>query len=346
MRIVKSFIPIVLLLFIAFSAMGSAFAELSVEMEPKTNLHVGDTVTITVSASNDMIFDWYPVQVYVPIPNGLQYVSHVVPDRVLQNYDPSSGIWDVNRMRHDERGHLKTLIINCKILPSAAGERIIAKAKFQQVVIELNGRDITADQAPARDDISDPVALLSPPGAGFTAYPPTGASPLTVDFTDTSSNYPTSWQWNFGDGTTSKLQNPQHTYTESGKYTVSLTVTNSAGSDSEVKSSYITVTGGGTGTNGTGGGNGTGNGGYNQNGLITSFGNTKVQAALQNFTAGGSNDPLLNQRKEGGGNNGKTYEVTKDSSQNLGQMTNYLLAVLLIVALLLIGYFYGIRRKE
>lgn len=51
-----------------------------------------------------------------------------------------------------------------------------------------------------------------------------------VDFTDQSSNIPTSWNWAFGDGNTSTLQNPSHTYTAPGTYTVTLTATNAQGS--------------------------------------------------------------------------------------------------------------------
>lgn len=53
----------------------------------------------------------------------------------------------------------------------------------------------------------------------------------TYLFTDLSSNLPTSWLWDFGDGNTSEQQNPQHTYDDPGEYTVCLTVTNEQGSD-------------------------------------------------------------------------------------------------------------------
>ncbi len=81
------------------------------------------------------------------------------------------------------------------------------------------------------------------PNANFTATPTTGEVSLTVNFTDQSTNSPTSWSWNFGDGGTSSAQNPSHTYTSAGIYTVTLTATNSYGSDDEVKTGYITVTG-------------------------------------------------------------------------------------------------------
>lgn len=63
----------------------------------------------------------------------------------------------------------------------------------------------------------------------------------SVQFTDQSENSPTAWLWDFGDGTTSTSRNPSHIYSSAGRYTVTLTVTNSFGSDNETKVSYITV---------------------------------------------------------------------------------------------------------
>ena len=62
-----------------------------------------------------------------------------------------------------------------------------------------------------------------------------------VNFTDLSTNAPTSWLWNFGDGGTSSAQNPSHTYTTAGKYTVSLKATNAGGSDTEQKINHVTI---------------------------------------------------------------------------------------------------------
>jgi len=66
-----------------------------------------------------------------------------------------------------------------------------------------------------------------------------------VTFNDLSTNSPTSWQWNFqgGNPSSSNLQNPTVTYNSTGTYNVSLTVTNAAGVDIEVKSSFVTVSG-------------------------------------------------------------------------------------------------------
>jgi len=78
--------------------------------------------------------------------------------------------------------------------------------------------------------------------AAFTASITSGPAPLTVQFTDTSTvPNPTSWLWEFGDGTTSSAQNPSHTFTDDGVYTVRLSVTGSTGLFVEEKPSLIRV---------------------------------------------------------------------------------------------------------
>jgi len=71
------------------------------------------------------------------------------------------------------------------------------------------------------------------PVADFSANTTSGNAPLNVQFTDTSSNYPTSWIWDFGDSSTSTEQNPTHTYTKPGNYTVTLTAINAAGNSTQ-----------------------------------------------------------------------------------------------------------------
>ncbi|HLP61995.1 MAG TPA: agmatine deiminase family protein [Candidatus Deferrimicrobium sp.] len=81
------------------------------------------------------------------------------------------------------------------------------------------------------------------PVANFSANITTVTVGGSVQFTDLSTNTPTSWSWTFTGGTpaTSTIQNPSVTYNTAGTYTVSLTATNSAGSDTETKTGYITV---------------------------------------------------------------------------------------------------------
>jgi len=80
--------------------------------------------------------------------------------------------------------------------------------------------------------------VVSAPTAVFTAN-----TQLTctgqVQFNDLSIYVPQSWFWDFGDGNTSEEQNPLHTYEEPGVYTVTLTVTNTLGEDTQVLENYI-----------------------------------------------------------------------------------------------------------
>jgi len=77
--------------------------------------------------------------------------------------------------------------------------------------------------------------------ASFSAAPTSGTAPLTVNFTDSSTGGPTAWAWDFGDGTNSSVQNPSHTYSSQGVYSVSLTINNSSNTSTVTKSSFITV---------------------------------------------------------------------------------------------------------
>ncbi len=91
----------------------------------------------------------------------------------------------------------------CLLVTNELGSDVICKS------ITVSGYTVT------------PVAEFS-----FTGDP-------VINFTDESSNIPTSWFWDFGDGFTSTLQNPTHHYLTNGTYTACLTVNNVAGSDTK-----------------------------------------------------------------------------------------------------------------
>jgi len=87
------------------------------------------------------------------------------------------------------------------------------------------------------------LVCVGPPVADFSGSPTSGPAALIVNFTDLSSNDPTSWSWSFPGGTpsSSTAENPTITYNTPGTYNVTLTATNASGSDSETKTNYITV---------------------------------------------------------------------------------------------------------
>lgn len=87
------------------------------------------------------------------------------------------------------------------------------------------------------------ASVVIAPVANFTTSSANVIVGQSVNFSDASTNSPTSWSWTFTGGTpsSSNLQNPSIIYNSTGTYTVSLTATNSAGSDVETKIAYITV---------------------------------------------------------------------------------------------------------
>jgi len=100
-----------------------------------------------------------------------------------------------------------------------------------------------------------PTPTSTPPGVpigAFSANPTSGVAPLTVTFTDQSTNGPTSWSWNFGDPAsgsqnTSSARNPSHTFASTGSYTVTLTPRNGAGTGSPATRTISVTAPGGSG---------------------------------------------------------------------------------------------------
>ncbi len=86
-----------------------------------------------------------------------------------------------------------------------------------------------------------PTPSPDPITADFSGTPLSGEIPLTVQFTDLSTGSPTSWFWDFGDGSGLFVQNPEHTYTTTGTFTVSLTASKTGSTDTETKVGYINV---------------------------------------------------------------------------------------------------------
>lgn len=79
------------------------------------------------------------------------------------------------------------------------------------------------------------------PHAEFAAPETSGQSPLAVRFRDTSTGVPTNFLWSFGDGATSTERNPVHTYTSSGSFDVTLSVSNALGTHATTHAGFVLV---------------------------------------------------------------------------------------------------------
>ena len=106
------------------------------------------------------------------------------------------------------------------------------------VCAKLNGNKGRRAVAVSAQSINS--GCVAPPLAGFTTI---GSSSCTgnVSFIDASFNQPNYWLWDFGDGTTSNLQNPSHSYLQAGTYDVSLFVSNGLGQDSIFQASVVSI---------------------------------------------------------------------------------------------------------
>ncbi len=86
------------------------------------------------------------------------------------------------------------------------------------------------------------LIIVTGPDCSFTANQTSGPGPLSVAFADATAGTVDSWSWDFGDGQTSTDQNPVHVYQSNGPFTVSLAVDGPFGSDSSVRTNYISAT--------------------------------------------------------------------------------------------------------
>jgi len=99
-----------------------------------------------------------------------------------------------------------------------------------------------ADFGPCQDTKIKTIQIIPRPVADFSAAVQASCqAPFTASFTGIATGA-TNWEWDFGDGTTGTGQFPSHTYTNEGSFSVSLTITNSAGcKETVVKTDFIVI---------------------------------------------------------------------------------------------------------
>jgi PKD repeat protein len=124
-----------------------------------------------------------------------------------------------------------SIVIFSVIIAGCTGSSVVSPTSVPTLV-STPAPSAAPVQTPTPAPIITPTTVPGvPPVALFSYSPPTGSSPWTVSFVDESMDNPTSWLWDFGDGTISTDVSPTHGYSEPGTYNVSLTVTNAAGSN-------------------------------------------------------------------------------------------------------------------
>jgi len=110
--------------------------------------------------------------------------------------------------------------------------------------VSLNATNSVGSDSKTVDNYITVTQGVQVPNSDFTANVTSGTAPLTVNFSDNSTNNPTNWSWSFpgGNPSSSIQQNPTVVYNNAGTYSVTLTSSNNAGANIETKNGFITVT--------------------------------------------------------------------------------------------------------
>jgi len=216
------------------------------------------TVTLTTGATFDHVAynsgTTYTINETTPL-GALQAtaLTYNITDKNYADYGTLL-VDDIDKYSYDDPGKWYTYVNNVyrdgwnnpagglNLIGLAEGDRV----EYYYVKSIADKTNHTEAQEAATAAVRTVASIHAPvaPLAAFTSDVTTGNAPLTVTFTDASTNSPATWAWDFGDGnsTNATVRNPVHTYATAGTYTVNLTATNDGGSDSEEKNSYITVT--------------------------------------------------------------------------------------------------------
>ena len=230
----------------------------TIEDASKIAFDNGDTLTMTLLTADNFNFT------YKTFAKNTSSVYNVTTERYNPNAptcsitSPSNGadLQKGNAVQISiEAGSVTGTIVDVKIYVDNALKTTVTSSPYfyswETTSATLGNHTIkaTATDNSGNTKTSEISILLSengssndPPVAAFVASSTSVEVGQSVQFTSQSTNNPTSYSWDFGDGTTSTLQNPTHTYNSEGNYDVSLTVVNNAGSDNETKYGYITCT--------------------------------------------------------------------------------------------------------
>ncbi|MEM6964472.1 MAG: PKD domain-containing protein [Bacteroidota bacterium] len=158
---------------------------------------------------------------------------------------------------------------------------------------------------------SQTITIITTPTASFTASPTSGCAPLTVNFSNNSSPSVTTWDWSFpgGNPATSSDPDPTVTYDNPGIYSVTLTVSNSSGSDTFTETDFITV-------------NALPSANFTQavNGLTATFTNSSTNANNYSWDFGDGNTSTQSNPSHTYAGDG-TYDVVLTATNDCGSVT-------------------------
>jgi len=141
------------------------------------------------------------------------YPVYVITDSIIGFYYAETMITNDDGSFEDSfevpggiEGNLFVIAMNCENM------QVVSEMQFSENNSELF-TVLSICTTPINDDCE----------AMFYSYP-AGNELLTLQFMDVSLGFPTTWDWDFGDGDTSTEQNPMHTFPDFGEYLVSLTI--------------------------------------------------------------------------------------------------------------------------
>ncbi len=209
----------------------------SITIAFNTPVTFADSILVTVTAYNKVTYQKYvPVKITTDPPVAGFYGTPltITQGEYVQFYDTSLNYPTQWNWYFEGAVTTSSTQMNPNIQYMTPGTYDV-----KLVVTNPNGTDSIIKQ-----DYITVNPVTEPPVADFEADQTTVVVGSTVNFTDLSTNLPDNWYWEFEGGTPSSStdQNPSVTYNTTGTYTVSLVASNSFGSDTMVKTAYITVT--------------------------------------------------------------------------------------------------------
>ena len=157
--------------------------------------------------------------------------------------DANEQIFDLNTTDNFSGNYISTSTINITI-PSVNGSTIISGNKLRLRLNSDIGNVANACEAPQRGQVEDYTIIINELvlnlTSDFSASDSTICPTNLVSFSNLSTGA-NAYLWDFGDGTTSIMQNPTHTYAAAGTYDVSLTASSGTNTSTETKSGFITI---------------------------------------------------------------------------------------------------------